>query len=247
MKKAFPRHAFTLIELLVVIAVIAVLASILMVALSGVSKKGNQTKAMNNLRQVGSAFLLYAGEHNYTLPGRLADAPNQATPKWPALLAGTDGSGARDVSTNYVGDVKVYIAPGDQSVNPERPDLFEYLTSNSENRTAWIMNGYNDVGTKNDPSLQIRTTAFSSAADTIILGMLKPGSGNFYMDFTDGDNNSVLNLTAYTNGSPYLFGDGSVKFITQDDYKKPSPQGSGYYGDYLWLTNKSNSIPAAAP
>jgi|GEM_PF-531643 len=246
-----PARAFTLIELLVVIAIIAVLAGLLASAYPAVVSRGRQTQAMNNMRQVGTAFLLYSNDNNYTLPGRLADAVSTTNPKWPAVLAGTDGSGKQNVTTNYVQNVKVYVAPGDSSINPTRPDLFTYVTTNEQNHCSWIMNGYNDLGTISDPSTQIRTVRFTSPSQTILLGVQNSGAGNFYMDFQNGDNNTVLNLRLYnatsnpnTGTSPYLFADGSVQFITKTAYKAAAPNGaSGCYGDWLWLANKASAIP----
>ena len=245
LKGKVPSRAFTLIELLVVIVVIAILIALFLPVLQTVQRKANLTKALSNLKQVGTGFMLYANENNYTLPGRMADQANQATPKWPALLAGTDGSGTPNLTTNYVGDVRVYIAPGDQTINPNRPDLFAFLTTNDVNNCSWIMNGYNDVGALTNPSVQVRTVNFAAPAETILLGVQKGGQANFYMDFLNGDNTSVLNLTMYNNGSPYLFADGSVQFITLKQYMQPAPQGSSDYGDYLWLSDKTTTVPPA--
>ena len=234
---------FTLIELLVVIIVIAILAALLLPVLATVQQKARMTQAMSNMKQVGTAFMLYANDNNYNLPGRMEDSASSSTPKWPALLAGTDGSGTPNLTTNYIGNVQVYIAPGDSSINPNRPDLFSFLTTNTVNNCSWIMNGYNDIGALNDPTVAVRTVNFTAPTDTILLGVQFPGAANFYMDFLNGDNSNVLNLTMYNGGSPYLFADGSVKFITQVQYNQPAPQGSSNYGDWLWLVDKSSSVP----
>lgn len=245
LKRNSSPRGFTLIELLVVITIIAILASLLLPVLASVQRKANLTKAMSNMRQVGTAFQLYANENSYTLPGRQADSPSTTSPKWPALLAGTDGSGTPNLTTNYVGDVHVYIAPGDNTINPNRPDLFAYLTENTTNNTSWIMNGYNDLGALSNPSVQVRTVAFTSPSDTVLLGTQNAGAANFYMDFIEGDNTQVLNLSMYNGGSPYLFADGSVRFITELQYHQPAPQGTSDYGDWLWLSDKSNPVPAS--
>jgi|GEM_PF-701116 prepilin-type N-terminal cleavage/methylation domain-containing protein/prepilin-type processing-associated H-X9-DG protein len=54
---------FTLIELLVVIAIIAILAAILMPVLTAAKASANSASCVNNMKQIGSALLLYTQDN----------------------------------------------------------------------------------------------------------------------------------------------------------------------------------------
>lgn len=63
--------AFTLIELLVVIAIVAILASLLLPALAKARAKGDALAGLNNVRQLGLGWLMYAHEQRDRLPYNL--------------------------------------------------------------------------------------------------------------------------------------------------------------------------------
>ncbi|HRK22187.1 MAG TPA: prepilin-type N-terminal cleavage/methylation domain-containing protein [Fimbriimonadaceae bacterium] len=62
------KRAFTLIELLVVIAIIAILAAILFPVFAQAKESAKKTAALSQIKQVGTAFIIYAGDHDDVLP-----------------------------------------------------------------------------------------------------------------------------------------------------------------------------------
>lgn len=217
-------------ELLVVMAIILILAALIFPALKTVNATRDETVCLNNMRQIGISFVLYAGEHSYQIPSRVTTTTGGT--KWPGLLA------------KYLGDTRVYAASYDpQNYLIRKVDPL----SDTGNNTSYIMNGYNDLGSIADPSVTVRLNALSSAASIILLGCPITGSRQYYMDFEEpphGNQNDVLNINAFNGGSNYLFADGSARFISKDDYNKPDPSGSNQsYGNTLWLVNKGYQIP----
>ena len=96
------RAAFTLIELLVVIAIIAILAAILFPVFSRAREKAREAKCKSNLRQIGLAIQMYAGDWDDLIP--LANSrPSISGPP-----------GIHDVLEPYTRNQELFRCPSDR-------------------------------------------------------------------------------------------------------------------------------------
>ena len=89
-------HGFTLVELLAVILILAILLAILLPALSKAKATQRRTTCLSNLRQIATAFSLYAQDHN----GYGPDDYSELT--WDTLI------------WPYLKIEKVYLCPDDE-------------------------------------------------------------------------------------------------------------------------------------
>jgi prepilin-type N-terminal cleavage/methylation domain-containing protein/prepilin-type processing-associated H-X9-DG protein len=114
--------AFTLIELLVVVAIIAILLALTMPVLNSMQERGRAAACASNLRQIGTALLAFAGEHDSEFPIAGATIPHgqkdptTGQPSWTEQLEPYMGPGTA-----------VYVCPSSSRVIPQDKQYSYYM------------------------------------------------------------------------------------------------------------------------
>jgi type II secretory pathway pseudopilin PulG len=104
------RRAFTVLELLVVVVVVFVLALLLLPTGSGCRAKAVRINCVNNLKQVGLGFRLWAGDHNDLNP--MQYFTNRAGAQ--LFADATNGFRYFQVMSNELSTPKILVCPAEK-------------------------------------------------------------------------------------------------------------------------------------
>lgn len=216
---------FTLIELLVVIAIIAILAAILFPVFAQAKLAAKKTVDLSNMRQVGTGFLLYAGDYDDRFP--LTSYPT-ATNSWAIR------------TQPYVKSWDLFRSPGDSSSfwppkGTKWPDETAPLSDprwSQYRTTSYLLNAFMS-GSYGGGGTYSSTTSIEAPANVIYVALARDDvsprdhfhpfywgtpseTANAYMqgmtfDATK-DETKEIKLPAFSQGSNYTYVDGHAKF-----------------------------------
>lgn len=235
------RAAFTLIELLTVIAIIGVLASIVMTSVTRLRASARRTACSSNLRQIGMAFQLYAGENRGLYPSPrqpdaadkvAADSSNPSGAKvYPTWANQSGGNWAVEISRYIYRDQADINAVKDASGGsniahcPAYDQLFNAdakLTAQSNISTAGYGMNYqlnvSGVVAGATPKVRFKASAIGSPSKSVLVG----DSSEFFINAYAGWTTSAAYPDGYNNGAPtrhdgsanYLYADGRVASLS---------------------------------
>lgn len=219
--------AFTLIELLVVIVIVAILVSLFLPALSSVLESGRTTKCANNLRQIGGAMFLYAGEHNGYFP------ESGGIIQWGSVDAAAPGGSGQ---ASWMEQLSIYMnlstnSGGTTSGDPQyaRGNSVFTCPSSSNVKTAdkyySYFNGAHAAFAVNKGDAAVKLQSINYPSEHILSGDVTDwpdGAGLTDADKDDYSQNPFdLQPTFHHGRVNILFADGHVSLLTWNSALSP--------------------------
>ena len=210
---------FTLIELLIVIAIIAILASLLLPALNKARESGINAKCASNLKQFGTALVIYSDSNNGYYPVyRNTYAARNIDDCWVTNLMGGGFPAKKQFPNLSLKNVE--------------------CTNAIKRNEVWQWGGYvlNISYSMGDVFMGVKSSRMRKPASSVVIVEGKVGYtwlgnwGPVYSNFSNPALGGIMDR--HKKGSNYLFADGHVSWYSIPDVAKQFENGLLFHPVY---------------
>ncbi len=191
------NHALTLIELLVIIGILVILSSIIGVPTHRDKEKAQLLNCLNNLKQVGMAYKIWATDNGGKFPMELSVTDGGTM----ELMGAEDAWRTYQVMSNELSTTKILFCPSDE----ERPVWATNFSADLKGKISYFIGL--DAETNLPKTLLSGDDNLSNAMRSVEAGQINLAS-NAPIAWTDARHHSIGSV---------VFSDGNVQWLNNSN------------------------------
>jgi prepilin-type N-terminal cleavage/methylation domain-containing protein/prepilin-type processing-associated H-X9-DG protein len=200
------KSGFTIVELLTVIAIVAVLAATLLPALSRARESSKRAVCLNNLKQIGIAFMLYTDDYDDFFP--CAQDPVNTSPVYWLWM----GRGWRGILNPYLSRYpagktsRIFTCPSDKTA-PRNWESTSYAYSMCFYHSPEQIDAMASPSDTYDPARIVPSLGQKSSK------VLHPAKKILAGEWLDNHSGGANNWWSWAGARNYLFADGHAEYL----------------------------------